>query len=581
MFIRKAHILRRNKSNEMPRRFIFFDTETDTHPIDDTESELFLKMGTACYTLADAEKKEWRTFKNIPAFWSFVFSRLQNKTTTYLIAHNLPFDFRILKGFAEMSKRKFEQGKIIFEGTTNIFTFEGTKGRRLVFLDNMNFFKLPLAVLGDNIGLKKLNIESDDLESYCRRDVEIMIKAWEMFFSFLKLNDLGNFAPTIAGQALNAFRHKFMNHEIFIHNKDSLITDERESYHGGRTECFKLGKFPKNKYRMYDVNSMYPAMMKKYDYPVKYTGTLTAPSHEKLRVLLKSKCLIGMFLICSPFPVFPVKDKGKLIFPIGRFWAMLTTREIEYARVNKMIMKTGRVHIYDRKNIFSEYVDFFYQKKKEYKDAGNDSFTYICKLFLNSLYGKFGQKNKFYEDVKIKFKNDGNYWDADKDIQYRVINGRTQKFSGWREGIESFVAIPAHITADARMRLWEIITAAGQKNVFYCDTDSIITTAKMPTGKNLGELSLKEESANLIIYGNKDYVFGKTETIKGIKKNATRLSPDSFEQIQFEGMNGAIRNNRINEVRIKKITKKLKRDYDKGIVLYSGVVRPYSINNLI
>lgn len=573
MFVRRSHILKKNRAREMPRHFIFFDTETtDKETADINEKELIFKLGCVCYVRVDRGSKEYFDFETIDEFWKFVISKLKRNISLYIVSHNLPFDFRIVKGFAEMNRRHFFQSKIIYEGTTNIFVYEGKQDKRLIFLDNMNFFKLPLKTLGNNIGLEKLDIKKDDLKIYCKRDVEIMVKAWDLLIHFIDSNDLGNFAPTIAGQAFNAYRHRFMNHPIYIHNISEVIADERESYHGGRTECFKLGMMPRKNYYMFDVNSMYPSVMKELEYPVKFIRTENNPSIKKLWKLLKENCVIAEVMIDTDEPVFPVKERGKLIFPTGTFRTLLTTREVEYALKAGAIINIGRVRVYKKENIFSEYVDFFYKKKKEYKESGNESFSYLCKLFLNSLYGKFGQRNKFYEPVSLKFPNDGMFYDTEKKIVYKVINGQTQKFKGFREGIDSFVSIPAHITADARMKLWRIIKSIGKKNVFYCDTDSIITSKKIKTGVKLGELSLKEKSDHLIIWGNKDYEFGKDVVMKGIKKNAEKMEDGKFKQDQFEGMAGSIQRDRINSVFVRRIEKVLKRNYDKGKVEGANIV---------
>jgi len=495
----------------------------------------------------------------------------------YVVAHNLPFDFRIVKGFAEMTVRGLIQEKLIFEGTTNIFSFR-LKDKKLVFIDNMNFFKVPLEVLGNNVGLKKLNIQSDDLKIYCKRDVEIMVKAWELYMDFLKKGNLGNFAMTIAGQAFNAFRHRFMFSQIYIHNNAEIIKDERNAYHGGRTECFRIGNF-KGKFYMYDFNSMYPSVMKNLEYPTRYISTIYGTfTKRELKNLLKDYCLIADCIVKTNNPIFPTKENNKLIFPVGTFNTVLSTREIEYAINNNLLVKIRKVNLYKKAKLFSNYVDFFFERKQYYKENNNESFSYLCKLFLNSLYGKFGQRNKFYEPVNLKLP-DGHYFDTVNFITYRTINGRTEKLVGLREGIDSFVAIPAHITADARMKLWELIERAGLSHAYYCDTDSLITDRKLKTSKELGEISLKGESDEISIYGNKDYIFNGDEVIKGISKKAVRLSNNSFSQVQFEGMAGAIRNNRLNSVVIRQIVKKLNRKYDKGIIKGTKI-NPFTLNRV-
>ena len=562
----------------MPRHFIFFDTETKDKKLNDVETELLFKIGCgAYYDFNRNSKPVFCDFDNLKTFWDFVFKYVRNKQTLYIISHNLPFDFRVAKGFKEMTKRKMTQDKIIFEGTTNIFSFSKDTSR-LIFLDNMNYFKLPLKILGHNIGIEKLDIEKDNLKIYCKRDVEILIKAWQLLLNFINNNDLGNFAPTIAGQSFNAFRHKFMSENIYIHVNENIIDDERMAYHGGRTECFKLGKIKGNSY-MYDFNSMYPSVMRDFEYPKKYLTSAIYPTKNKLKQLVKDYCLIAKCKVEVKEPVFPKRENGKLIFPIGCFETYLTTREIQYALENKIMILVSRIHIYEKANLFKDYVDFFYKLKVKYRNENNDSFCYLCKLFLNSLYGKFGQRNKQYELSNQSFPVDGQYYEVETKQLYRVINGKTEKLTGLKEGVDSFVSIPAHITADARMKLWKLIKKLGRQNVFYCDTDSVITSKRMNETKELGGVSLKDKSNHLVIYGNKDYEFGKDIVMKGIKKDAIKINGNEFRQVQFEGLAGAIANDRINSVIIKNINKKLKRNYDKGLCV-NNIILPYKLPHL-
>lgn len=590
--MRLSHILRKNKGGVLPSRFIFFDVETTENKLDEDEVKLELKLGSACYVRYVKNKYyyQWKEFKKISEFWDFVFKKSYYRTNLYLIAHNIGFDFRVLQGFNEMKYNKFILSKFITTGSSNIWIFK--KGnKKITCLDNMNYFKTSLEVLGKSIGFPKTKVDfntvSDNLLMlYCRNDVLIMLKAWKLLFKFIDDNNLGNFSNTIAGQAFNSYRHRFMQKEIYIHNNEKAIKIERASYHGGRNECFYIGKLENQKYYLLDVNSMYPSVMYEYEYPNKFLGS--SDSLNGLEGQLKKYCLIIECIIKTDEPIYPIIQNDKLIFPVGIFKTYLSTREIEYALKNNHIYKINSVYRYSKEKLFDNYVNFFYDKKVLYKNENNDAFSYLCKLFLNSLYGKFGQRNERYEKIGKSLLANGvyEYFDMDKqeNIKERVINGIAEKSVGLVEGQDSFVSIPSHITADARIRLWKYIKIAERKNVYYCDTDSLIVNeqgyhnCREYISDKLGNLSLKEISNKVEIFGLKDYVFGNNTIIKGIKKDAIKISEGSYEQTVFEGIKGAIRKNRLNEMIITKNQSKiLKRNYDKGIVLQNGNVIPFEI----
>jgi hypothetical protein len=166
-----------------------------------------------------------------------------------------------------------------------------------------------------------------------------------------------------------------------------------------------------------------------------------------------------------------------------------------------------------------------------------------------------------------------------------VVSGIIEESVGFQEGWNTLVAIAAHITADARLKLWDLILLAGRENVFYCDTDSVFTNdrgfarakSEIVAGK-LGKLDLKGSSNLLLIRGAKDYVFGNTTVIKGIRADAKKISENEYEQTQFEGFAGALRKGRLDKMMLGTVRKSLHREYKKGIITKTGHVKPFTLS---
>lgn len=595
---RRAHAIKDNKNTELPHHVIFFDTETREEATKTSEVRLALRLGAAVYyrrrEMGRNDSLDWFDFVDARTFWDWVQSHCLERSRTYLVAHNVVFDFKVLEGFRTLTDDGWTLKKLIVNGTSNIWEFRlGSK--TITVLDNMNFFKSSLANLGEAIGIPKLDLhaaEKDDelLRIYCRRDVEVMLKAWQIWLGFIKDNDLGCFGKTLASQSMNAFRHRFMKSKIYIHDIDRAVEIERESYHGGRTECFFIGKPPGKKFHYLDVNSMYPSVMQSNEYPTKLIKIRDHCSVTELRRLLRRYCCTARTVVCVDRPVFGVVNSGRLIFPVGTFETTLTTSELKLALGRGWVKSVGRTIIYEKANLFKSYVEFFYRRRMEYKDAGNKPFEYLCKLLLNSLYGKFGQRNEVFEKVAQDPQHaDGieRFFDLDleKWITRRSIAGIIEESSGVQEGWNTFVAIAAHITADARLRLWDLIELAGRSNVFYCDTDSIFTNdaglarCKSEIEKGtLGKLGLKGSDTRLIIRAPKDYIFGDAEVIKGIRPDAEHLPDGRFKQVKFEGFAGALRRGRLDRMIISSVHKSLNREYKKGILQSDGTVKPLELH---
>ena len=593
----RPHILSHNKNVELPKWVIFFDTETSEHIISDTERDLELKYGYAILTrrrpdgtLYTVSAKE---FETLDTFYNWLSNIIVGKERYYLVAHNVAFDARVVGLFDRIGQYGFKRGKFILDGLK--FILEYKRGpSKLTIINNQQLFNYKLATLGKSVGLEKMEVDfaADDLEKlkeYCKNDVEIMKVAWIKLFQYIKVNDLGNFALTTASQALNAFRHKYMDVPIFIHHFPDPVKLERESYHGGRTECFFIGKKTDTPIYYVDVNSMYPYVMRDGNFPTKFVhmtkGTMSYQAYNNKTEL---SC-IAEVRVNIKTPYLPLVKDGRLIFPVGSFTCVLADPELKEAMRRGDVREIKRAAWYTTAPIFEGYVRDLYALRMKYKKEGDDAFEMITKNLLNSLYGKFGQHNTVWQKVGETTTDFlGVVYDSDMDTgrarKLRIIDHVIEEESETIEGNNAFPAIASFVTSYARLVLWHYIEKAGVENVLYMDTDSLFLTkagydrlADDVDDHELGKLKLVARDTSMTIRAPKDYIFGGKEKIKGIRNDAHKKDANSFEQDRFEGMQGAIRRGSKQGVRITKITKTLHRNYMKGIVTSSGRVRPFEL----
>ena len=594
---RKPHRIKSNKSTALPSYFLFFDTETWEERVSENEVKQYLRLGWACRVYRDKRRdkwtEKWKKFKSVSEFWDFVEECVRERKTMWCFAHNLDFDFRVLEGFKVLKERGWEIQTFIYDSKNIILSFR--KGKKtLLFLDTFNYFKGSVKKLGESIGLPKLEIDfnkasEEELSRYCRRDVEIIKEFIMKFIDFIQQNDLGTLQKTLASQAFTAFRHRFMKYGIYIHNNKEAIELERLSYRGGRTEAFFIGKLPKGRYYKLDVNSMYPFVMREYEYPTKLIKVENNPTLSGLMRALKRFFVIAHVRVRVREPCVGIKGE-RLIFPIGEFDAFLCSPELELVLEYGEIVRVYKYALYEKHSIFKEYVDFFYSLKEKYAKENNVAFKQIAKLFLNSLYGKFGQRTRLFECIGECEHEDG--YEVVIDLEtgerttYRYLNGEVWVESkDYIEGNNSMVAIASAVTAYARCYLWSLIKKAGIENVFYVDTDSLIVNEEgfkrlqdLLDEYKLGYLKVEGVSENVEIRNAKDYTFGEETKRKGIKKDAVEIARNKFKQVQFERLRTAWRKGRVNEVYVLEVEKELKQEYLKGIVTESGRVKPFKLS---
>lgn len=590
---RRQHIIKPNKGCEQPQNAIWTDTETNPVKLTELSERHELKLGFASVSRTvrphEWTNPKWLRYTTIPEFWDWVEAQLRPKIKLYVFAHNWAFDFPVLDGFTQLPARGFELVGSVIQSPPIILKYR-RGNQTLMFVDTLNIWRIPLKVLGASLGLEKLTMPATDAsikewDIYAKRDVEIIMLACQQWWRFLTDNDLGGFAATLAAQAFRTFRHKFMEHEILIDDNDRALALSRQALHGGRTECFYIGKVPERMYKL-DVNSMYPAVMQKELMPTRLIGHYNNVSMSEIQNWITKYLLVVKCRVRTTLPIYPVVHADKLIFPVGEFETYLTTPEIMHAIAAGDLVMVSECAVYEHAVIFKKYVDWFYAYRRECIDAGQAVSAANAKLFLTNLYGKFGQRGFIYDIVDRVDDNSIKLWkeiDAETgDIfEFRQYGGIVEQLIKETESRESHPAIAAHVTAHARMMLWSLLNRAGLENVFYCDTDSVWCNER---GYNklrfaldetqLGKLKLEGIHDTVTIYGPKDYNVDGDIRIKGIKKNAKRLREGLYQQVKFTTLKGLLRAGDLTAPVVTTITKQLRRQYNKGIVQPDGRVLP-------
>lgn len=597
---RVPHFITQNKKEDRPRRAVFFDTETTPVPLLSGGYRLELKLGWACCWDRPGPESytslEWHFFTTKEGFWDFLSQHLDPDFDLYLVAHNIAFDWRIVGGFDHAQRERWWIDFLYHKGMTTLLRYETGQGT-LQLLDMGNFFSTTLAEVGEVVGVPKTEVDFtacswQELADYCRNDVNILVKAWEAWLSFLDEHDLGDFRYTLAAQAMSAYRHAFMDHGIKIHTDKSVCDLERQAYRGGRIECFSVGDLSGEVFYQLDVNGMYCAMMSWHNYPRLLKSWPLSLNLKQLRATLKKHCVIARVILQTDIPAFPLRVGSFNIYPVGMFQATLSTPELEFALDRCQILKVGKVAIYERAPIFAAYASYFADLKEQYEQQSNKPFRTIAKKLANSLYGKFGQTDI---DTDLSFEmpplapREAPYYDWRTKHWCRIykLGHQTVYERSGGESFNSFPAIPAHVTAYARMYLWSLIEKAGRENVFYCATDSLLVNQQgfdnlepLVDDHKLGYLKVQNVSESLEIYGPNNFRLGHRLKSGGIRKSAKQVGKNLFEQDMFLGLRGAIRTGDPDLVTVKRIRKRMYRRIKTGIVRPGGKIDPFRLDLL-
>lgn len=600
MYDRRDGYLKTLKSAILPKRLLFFDTETWVNTDNNGNTTFPLRLGIALYVELNDElqikKRTQYRFTTEFEFIEILREIERSKVNIKVFAHNIGFDVRVLNLPKVFNAIGWSNEPPIINDRVFIWDVYGEKGS-FMFLDTSNYGVSSVDELGASLGFPKMdvdfnNVSNEDLYTYCLRDVEILEKFILHFIDYLDTNELGSFKSTLASQSLSVFRSKFLTNPPYIHTDEKALQLERDSYHGGRVECYHIGQMTQDTYYYLDVNSMYPFAMSSNELPQRLVSYRENIPVQYLKNWTNKHYCIADVDIETDINAFGLYTNHKFIFPVGRFRTQLHHHELLYALEHATILKVHRVAAYQMNSIFDRYVQFFYGEKVRYTQEKNLPYRTIAKLFQNSLYGKFGQL-KPHRDLISSVDSD-EVWrltccNLDTMDTYQQLFWYGCLYNEYKKGetLTSFPGLAGAITAIARKRLFDFMVLAGSDNVFYMDTDSLIVNQsgydnlkQWIDEYKLGYLKLEETSDKLHIYGNKDYEFGDNVKTKGVPKKAYQVDSDRWVYMQFEGFISWLNKGANTTPQAVYLEKRRKSVYNKGVILDNGQVVPIKIDVL-
>lgn len=527
------------------KNFFAFDVETVTR------KNRFLLVSLYGYT----EHKELiqKIFYDKEEFVKYLSSfKFFTKKYSWLVSTNLDFDFYsiFMPKYQAEFKPLYRDSKLIT-----------AEFRNILFIDSLNYAKISVKEQGKIVNIPKMELpdyikerrnpikaELKYIEQYCMNDSIITYTFMNYLQSSFK--DLGcKLKYTISSTSMDLYKRKYLDTTILQPFK-FVINEMRKGYYGGRTEVFKCG-LVKNLY-YYDFNSMYPSVMcEEYPNP-NFLQLKNNPSIDILKYEGLSLCEIEHENNLD-IPFLPFKDKeGKLLFPVGKFKGWYSHNELRYSLELGYKIKLIKSYYY-LKNFypFKSFVENLYPLRIKYK-LENNKMEYAIKILLNSLYGKFAQRTETSNIIhcdkfvlKPSIKEYGLIEDTDF-IYYKEDLDKIPLF------VNPILSI--YTTAKARIKLYEKFKQFGFENIYYCDTDSIITSKFIPSSLQLGELKLERYIESAVLVKPKFYLIDSEIKIKGVKEHSQEI----FNKI----LNGEV----INEEQFIKFKTAIrsKEEYKKG-----------------
>ena len=212
--------------------------------------------------------------------------------------------------------------------------------------------------------------------------------------------------PTLPSLAFGIFRCNYLEENTIPRYTGSMFYDIKGSFLGGHTDTYI--PYGEN-LNHYDVNSLYPHVMHKYDMPI-------APIRWfEGNILIDNPKAFGFFLckivtpekLDRPLLMTRVKtDSGiRTVAPLGTWFDWVFSEEMHTYSTLGYKFKVIKGYTFNKMNLFKDYVNQLYEIKQN--TPKSDPMYLISKLLMNSLFGRFGMNfdlpnYKFIKEEDIK-----------------------------------------------------------------------------------------------------------------------------------------------------------------------------------
>lgn len=532
----------------------FADFETTTN--NEERTSVYL------WTIISEDEKVKEYGIDLKTFFEFLNS-LNKIEAVYF--HNLSWDGCFIEDWLIENNFKFDDEKTRFRNNTfrwindddyDLYSLDVKfKNKKVIrFKDSYKIFPTSIAKMAKVVGLEKGIIDYEkysnvqtkqdlpqEVVDYAILDALILVRYWNASKKNLEVKRL-----TISSIVYNEFKAfygktKFVSHfGGYIDRKtiNNVISKEEflefyKGYKGGLVlvkNGIKDVELKVDGYS-YDVNSMYPWVMKTKLMPYGKPSSIKYENVENvaiLKVYINKAYILDEEIPCFVFSQSKLTDEHqkhkKLIIDevivITEFEFELVKKYyfIDFQILNKWYFKASYI-----------FKDFISELEHQKTNAKNEADRQVAKIKLNSLYGKFGQK--FLRSQRILIKKEdllpeqgikfeiGNYYEVSKIEEVSLI---------------SYVPVALFITSYARVHLLENIIK-NKERFLYADTDSIYLDG-MQKGLRIDEASfgafkLENRFSRFKYIKAKCYIF---ETLDGkITTKIAGLSKDKHKDINF------------------------------------------------
>lgn len=504
-----AHWLRRNDTCWTPPRVIFLDSETRTEGSGQTETEILRCWAAQLVRRRDRRRPgeaSWAEGESQEAAAAAVDRWASEEKTTWLYAHNVGFDLVTTRLAQQLAALGWELSSR-FGLSSNAPWCVLHKGRRevpvdssgeaasgsavrvkwnhtLTITDSFSLLPVGLPVLDAYATRDKppLPAQDDSLETWlarCRADVQILSDVVLAVMDWWEASECGRWAVTGPACGWAAYRHTITTGDVLISGDPAVLAAEHAACYGGRRDVFRIGSMPPGRYAEIDFTSAYPTIAGSVPLPRKVLGPLTPGIAG---AILDGRCPYGMIAeveICTDRPRWPLRARGRVFYPVGRFNTVLAGPDIQAAADRGQLARIGAGWFYSMSRHMAPWAGWVLGLVGGGDGQVPGPVRIAAKNWSRAVIGKTAQRGWRTEPYYGPPSDDWSYEEAfiagsEARASVTGLAGDYWLSVADQDGSHEFPAILAYVESHVRQRLNDVLEAAPPGAVIQCDTDGLM-----------------------------------------------------------------------------------------------------------
>lgn len=562
----RAHYVGHNAVTRVPSRYVYLDTEARRTFEAHREVQTF-RLAVAAFDCKRRDKNQWREREWIEttepeALWRWIGERCARRARTVLVAHNLAYDLRIADAFTILPALgwTFKAGRVDGGQTWFIFTNEG---RTLCMVDTMSWVPTALDRLGAAIGVPKLPLPADDDTeaewfARCRRDVEILADVWRRLMRWVVTDDLGNWKLSGAGQSWAAFRHRFMRHDLLVHECDDARDAERAAAMTGRCEAWRHGELDGGPWTEYDFTTAYARIGAECAVPIRLCGEMSRPNLVTIYAPVEGRTVLALVTVTTDVPTLATRTNQGIVWPVGTFETYAWLNELTEAIAYDARVTVQRAWVYRTAPALEGFCSWVLDGIEGRRADVDPVVRVALKHWSRALIGRTAAQWSSWApwgvspnaDVAL---SDAYYREGDERFELLQLGHQLIRRTGAPDNPDAMVSIMSWVMAEARVRLWRAMMVAGIETLAYCDTDSLIVDprgAERLERAALPGLRVKGQWSDLRVLGPRQIIPGGQLRAAGVPRGAVPAEGDVWVAGTWSGLSTSLRTGETASVEI-------------------------------